>query len=111
MIDGNYKALSYERRCEEADVIILMLFGRLACLSRCLRRYRINKGTNRPDMTKGCDEKIDWEFIRWILWDGRTWQRRDLYRRTQSQFPEKMVVIRNQRQLDRYLRRSDPFPS
>ena len=34
-----------------------------------------------------------------------------LYRRTQSQFPEKVVVIRNQRQLDRYLRRSDPFPS
>lgn len=111
MIDGNYKALSYERRCEEADVIIQMLFGRLDCLSRCLRRYRINKGTNRPDMTKGCDEKIDWDFIRWILWDGRTWQRRDLYRRTQSQFPEKVVVIRNQRQLDRYLRRSDPFPS
>ena len=111
VIDGNYKALSYERRCEEADVIIQMLFGRLDCLSRCLRRYRINKGTNRPDMTKGCDEKIDWEFIRWILWDGRTWQRRDLYRRTQSQFPEKVVVIRNQRQLDRYLRRSDPFPS
>lgn len=27
MIDGNYKALSYERRCEEADVIIQMLFG------------------------------------------------------------------------------------
>ncbi len=23
VIDGNYKALSYERRCEEADVIIL----------------------------------------------------------------------------------------
>lgn len=111
VIDGNYKALSYERRCEEADVIIQMLFGRLDCLSRCLRRYRINKGTNRPNMTKGCDEKIDWEFIRWILWDGRTWQRRDLYRRTQSQFPEKVVVIRNQRQLDRYLRRSDPFPS
>ena len=48
VIDGNYKALSYERRCEEADVIIQMLFGRLDCLSRCLRRYRINKGPTVP---------------------------------------------------------------
>lgn len=62
-------------------------------------------------MTEGCDEKIDWEFIRWILWDGRTRQRRDLYRNTRSQFHEKMIVIRNQRQLDRYLSGSSPFPS
>ena len=82
VIDGNYKALSYERRCEEADVIIQMLFGRLDCLSRCLRRYRIYKGNNRPDMTEGCDEKIDWEFIRWILWDGRKREKRDLFRLT-----------------------------
>lgn len=111
VIDGNYKALSYERRCEEADVIVQLLFGRLDCLSRCLRRYRINRGHNRPDMTEGCDEKIDWEFIRWILWDGRTRQRRDLYRNTRSQFHEKIIVIRNQRQLDRYLSGSSPFPS
>lgn len=111
VIDGNYKALSYERRCEEADVIVQMLFGRLDCLSRCLRRYRINKGHTRPDMTEGCDEKIDWEFIRWILWDGRTRQRKDLYRRTRSQFPDKVVVLRNQRQLDRYLEGSSPFSS
>lgn len=48
VIDGNYKALSYERRCEEADVIIQLLFGRLDCLSRCLRRYRIYKGRTAP---------------------------------------------------------------
>lgn len=104
VIDGNYKALSYERRCEEADVIIQMLFGRLDCLSRCLRRYRIYKGSNRLDMTEGCDEKIDWEFIRWILWDGRKREKRDLFRLTRECYPNKAIVNRNQRDLDSYLR-------
>ena len=111
VIDGNYKALSYERRCEEADVIIQMLFGRLDCLSRCLRRYRIHKGSNRPDMTEGCDEKIDWEFIRWILWDGRKREKRDLFRLTRECYPNKAIVIRNQRDLDSYLRGFSSFPS
>ena len=104
MIDGNYKALSYERRCEEADVIIQMLFGRLDCLSRCLRRYR-------TDMTEGCDEKINWDFIRWILWDGRKREKRDLFRLTRECYPNKTIVIRNQRDLDSYLRGSSSFPS
>ena len=111
MIDGNYKALSYERRCEEADVIIQMLFGRLDCLSRCLRRYRIYKGSNRPDMTEGCNEKIDWKFIRWILWDDRKREKRDLVRLTRECYPNKAIVIRNQRDLDSYLRCSSSFPS
>lgn len=104
VIDGNYSALSFARRCEEADVIIQMLFGRLDCLLRCLRRYRAYRGGSRPDMSEGCDEKIDWEFVRWILWDGRTKERRDLYRHVRERYPEKVVVIRNQRQLDAYLR-------
>lgn len=32
VIDGNYTKLFYERRTEEADRIVMMLFGRFACL-------------------------------------------------------------------------------
>lgn len=105
VIDGNYSGLSYERRCEEADVIIQMLFGRLNCLLRCVRRYHIYKGKSRPDMTEGCNEKIDGEFIRWILWEGRSQKIRERYRRVREKYPEKIVVIRNQRQLDACLKR------
>lgn len=104
VIDGNYNGLSYERRCEEADVIIQLLFGRLDCLFRCVRRYRTYKGKSRPDMTAGCNEKIDGEFVRWILWDGRSRKIRERYRRVREQYPEKTVVLRNQRQLDAYLK-------
>ena len=42
-------------------------------------------------MTKGCDEKIDWEFIRWILWDGRTWQRRASIDVRRVSFPKRWL--------------------
>lgn len=103
IIDGNYGSLSYARRCEEADVIIQMLFSRLNCLCRVIRRYRIYKGKNRPDMTEGCNEKLDLEFVRWILWEGRSQKLRERYRNVREQYPDKVVVIKNQRQLDAYL--------
>jgi hypothetical protein len=56
-------------------------------------------------MTKDCSEKLDGEFIRWILWEGRTKKIRDRYRLLQTRYPDKVVVIRNQRQLDAFVRR------
>ena len=104
VIDGNYTNLSYERRNAEADVIIQMLFNRLDCLFRCARRYRTYKGKSRPSMAEGCNEKLDPEFVRWILWEGRSRKIRDRYRRIREQYPDKAIVLRNQRQLDAYLK-------
>lgn len=72
VIDGNYSKLSFERRAAEADIIIQLLFGRISCLLRCVRRYRRYKGKSRPDMAEGCNEKLDFEFVKWILWKGRS---------------------------------------
>lgn len=104
IIDGNYSGLSYERRAEEADLIILLLFGRLNCLFRCFGRYRTYKGKSRPDMTEGCNEKMDREFIKWILWGGRSKKIRKRYKSIQNQYPDKVIKIKNQRQLDACLK-------
>lgn len=104
VMDGNYSKLSFERRVEEADLIILMLFSRWNCLWRCMRRYRTYQGTSRPDIAEGCNEKLDWEFVRWILWEGRTKAVRERYRKLQQMYPQKVVVLKNQRQIDRFLR-------
>ena len=103
VIDGNYSGLFYERRMQEADQIILLLFGRFTCLRRAYRRYRKYKHTARPDMAQGCDEKLDGEFIRWILWKGRSKRARVRYQGVMQAYPQKCVLIRNQRQLDAYL--------
>ena len=103
VIDGNYSKLSFDRRMEEADVIILLLFNRFSCLYRAWRRSKIYADKTRPDMAEGCNEKFDLEFMKWILWKGRTKRDRERYKSVIAQYPGKIVVIKNQKQLDRYI--------
>lgn len=103
VIDGTYSGLHFDRRLGESDLIIMLLFNRFTCFKRVLSRYRKFKGKTRPDMADGCAEKLDLEFARWILLDGRIAKRRAKFKRAASEFPQKTVVIRNQRQLDKFL--------
>ena len=103
VIDGNYSKLSYARRLEEADLIILLLFNRFTCLRRAYRRYRQYAHSTRPDMAQGCKEKFDWAFIKWILWEGRTKRKRDQFQQILTQYGHKAVSIKNQEQLNQYL--------
>lgn len=104
VIDGNYTKLSYERRVEEADLVIQMLFGRLNCLWRCARRYHAYKGRSRPDMAEGCNEKMDREFVKWILRGGRTKQAKERYKKLRIMYPGKVIVLKNQKQLNQYMK-------
>ena len=105
MIDGNYSKLYLERRLEEADLIILILFNRLNCLYRVTKRYFKYKNKTRPDMGKGCNEKLDFEFIRWVLWKGRTKETRDRYQWIATQYGDKTVVLKNQKEVDKWSRK------
>ena len=100
VIEGNYSKPSYERRMKEADIIIMLLFNRISCLYRVTRRYLKYKNTTRSDMADGCKEKLDWEFVKWVLRDGRSKTARERYQNVVNQYPEKTIVIKNQRQLD-----------
>lgn len=103
VIDGNYAKVLYEQRMHDADQIIFLNFNRFDCLWRVIRRYLKYKGKTRPDMAPGCNEKLDWKFISWVLWKGRSKKERDRYRWTLQHFGDKTVVLRNQRQIDRFL--------
>ena len=100
VIDGNYSKLSFERRMEEADVIILLLFNRISCLYRVTRRYLKYKNATRSDMADGCAEKLDAEFVKWVLREGRKKSSRQRYQRVMAQYPNKTIVVKNQRQLN-----------
>ncbi len=101
VIDGTYSKLFYERRMAEADVIFFLCFNRFACLHRAYRRYKTFRNTTRPDMAEGCNEKFDFEFLKWILWKGRTRAVKRRYKELIRTYGDKVVVVRNQRQLDR----------
>ena len=101
VIDGNYKKFELERRLEEAARIFLLLLPRLTCLARCRKRYRMWKGKTRPDVAPGCEEKMDAEFVRWILFDGRTRAQRARFREILRRYPEKATAVRSQKGIDR----------
>ncbi len=102
VIDGNYLSLWGERRLEEADLILLLQFSRWTCLKRVIRRQRENRGRSRPSMTQGCPEKLDQEFLCWILRDGRNAARREEYRGILTRYPQKALRFTNPRALEHW---------
>jgi len=65
VMDGNYPS-SLELRLGYADTVIFIDQSRWICLWRCLRRFVMYRGANRPELAEGCNEKIDLDFIKWI---------------------------------------------
>lgn len=105
VMDGNYTNLYYDRRLAESDLIFFLDFGRWTCLYRVLSRYLHYHGKTRASMAKDCAEKIDAEFLHWVLWDGRTREKVQHYEHVLQAWPEKAHRIRNQRELDDCFRR------
>lgn len=102
VIDGNYAKVFYERRLCEADTIIIMRFGALACLFRAIKRKKEFKGKSRPSMTEGCDERINKEFFWWLVHGSRTRDKKHAFDEVAKKYKNKTIIIKNQRALDAY---------
>ena len=88
---------------KEADQIIFLDFFRWNCLLRAFMRYLKYRGKVRESMADGCPERFDWEFIRWILWDGRTKNAKDRYQYLNKTYPKKMRILHSQAEIDYFL--------
>lgn len=65
IIDGGYLSCIHERLAR-ADTVILLGLSRYRALWRIIKRVVRYHGTTRPDMTEGCPEQIDWEFVKYV---------------------------------------------
>ena len=65
IMDGNFGG-TMEMRLEACDTAIFLDFPRTVCLYRVLKRRLIYRNTNRPDMSEGCNEKIDLDMMQWV---------------------------------------------
>lgn len=104
VIDGTYSAFRLERRLTEADLILFLDFDRFTCLRQAFRRHLTYRGTVRESIADGCTEKFDWEFLRWLLWKGRTRKRAARFRAIAERWPEKTVVLKSRKQVEVYLK-------
>ncbi|AQQ52025.1 P-loop NTPase family protein [Planococcus lenghuensis] len=109
IIDGNYSA-TFEMRAAEADTMIYLELPLRVCLYRVLKRWVSNLGHTRPDMPESCEEKMDKEFLSFII---RTYATRKVKMRHRlQQFEEarpgnRSIILRGKRQIEGFL---DTFP-
>lgn len=95
IIEGSYRRILWNERIENADTIIFLDYNRFLCLWRVIKRRIMYSGKTRPDMGKGCVEKLDAEFIYWVLIEGRR-KRKKFYSeldQIRNIFPEKDIYI------------------
>ncbi|CCW43057.1 DNA topology modulation protein [Streptococcus agalactiae ILRI112] len=55
-------------------------------------------------MANGCPEKLDFEFISWILKDGRSDKQKSNYKQVIENYPQKIKILKHQRDLEQYLK-------
>lgn len=101
IIEGNYTFFLQEERLCQSDLIFFLSFSRAACFARVCRRFFKNRGAVRESMAPGCEEKLDWEFVKWVLIEQRNKDNKEHFSRIAEQYKEKLIVIKNQRQLDK----------
>ena len=53
-------------RLPRADLVVWLRMPRLLCIARVLKRRIRYAGRSRPEMTPGCPEKKDYEFLHYI---------------------------------------------
>ena len=106
IIEGNY-ASSMEIRMAEADTFIYLELPLRVCIYRVLKRWIRNYGKTRPDMGAGCPEKMDKEFLKFIVTTYAA-RKQAMHQRAidfqASGTNRKSIVLQSQKQIDGFLR-------
>lgn len=76
IIDGNYGS-SLPMRITRADTVVWLDYPTWLCFGRVFKRWWQYRGTARPDMTEGCPENLNLEFLLYVLNFRGAWQFRN----------------------------------
>ena len=100
IIEGNYTP-TFSIRTERADTIIYLELPIYICLYRVLKRWAMNIGKTRPDMGKGCREKIDWAFIKFILttYYPRKKKMAERFQEFQADGSKTVIMLKNKQEI------------
>lgn len=65
VMDGNFGS-TLDLRLAACDTVIFLDLSPAVCLWRVMKRRLRYRGESRPDMTQGCPERLDLDFLLWI---------------------------------------------
>ena len=99
IIDGNYRS-TLDLRLPQADTIIWLDFPPLVCFWRIMKR-RLKK--NRTDELDGCQERISFELLKWILWTFPRVNRKDIWQRIKlNKNKKKFHIFNSDKQIEEF---------
>ena len=105
IIDGNYSG-TLELRLKKCDTIVFLDMPRLLCLWRIVKRNFVYRRGGRPDITEGCPEKFNFEFVSWV-WNYSRRSRPEVVKLIGEHAEGKRVVwLRSNAEVEKFL--SDP---
>lgn len=105
ILEGNYSS-TYDLRIQHADTIIYLELPIRVCLYRVIKRRIQNQGKTRPDMTAGCNEKLDYKFLKFILttYHSRKEKMKKRFEFFQNMSPNnKVVQLKSKKEIEKYL--------
>lgn len=101
IMDGNYSR-TMERRLQKCDTIFYLDFSRWECLLGMCQRVLGSNGHIRPDMSDGCPERFDPEFVKWI-WNFNKNNRVQNYTWIAKTRHAQSIVLKNRREVRQFL--------
>ncbi|MBM7579528.1 DNA topology modulation protein [Jeotgalibacillus terrae] len=102
IMDGNFGG-TLDSRLQKCDTVIFLHYSRWVCLRRALKRRVMYHGKSRPDMTEGCDEKLDLEFLKWIYFYNDRHAPQVIEKLRSSQI-ENIVMLKSPAAAEKWLR-------
>lgn len=100
VIEGNYGS-TMELRLPRADLILYLDYPIPLCLYRIVKRYLQYRGRTRPDLSDGCEERLDPAFLLYVArWNSGP------RLRTEAKiegYEDKIVRLASPKQLDQWL--------
>lgn len=102
IMDGGYsRTLKY--RLPRAELVIYLDLPRRIYLPAVIRRWIQHRNRTRPDMGRGCPEKIDLEFLRYVWRYPKDARSRQLSHLTQRPPNVEMRCLRSRAEMENFL--------
>lgn len=105
IIDGNYSR-TMETRLAQCDTVLYLDFNRWECLWGMVQRVVGSYGRVRPDMSAGCPERFDPEFVKFI-WNFNQQNRVRIYTWLAQAKHAKTIVLKNRREVKAFLEKAE----
>lgn len=104
IVEGSYRRILWRERINGADTIIFLDYNRFLCLWHVIKRRVQYAGKTRPDMGEGCKEKLDLEFIKWVLIDGRRKRKKMFAELSELEKSKDIYIFRSMRETEKFVK-------